>query len=47
VYNVRINVTSMSDRSLGEGLINEAKQVMARTAAAARKVESIVERQLT
>jgi formiminotetrahydrofolate cyclodeaminase len=47
VYNVRINVTSMSDRSLGEGLINEAKQVMTRTAAAARKVESIVERQLT
>ena len=47
VYNVRINVTSMSDRSLGEGLINEARQVMARTAAAARKVESIVERQLT
>jgi glutamate formiminotransferase/formiminotetrahydrofolate cyclodeaminase len=47
VYNVRINVTSLSDRSLGEGLINEAKQVMARTAAATRKVESIVERQLT
>jgi len=47
VYNVRINVTSMSDRSLGEGLINEAKQVMSRTAAAARKVEAIVERQLT
>src|SRR3954468_13026552 len=47
VYNVRINVTSMSDRSLGEGLINEAKQVMARTSAAARKVEAIVERQLT
>jgi glutamate formiminotransferase/formiminotetrahydrofolate cyclodeaminase len=47
VYNVRINVTSMSDRSLGEGLSNEAKQVMARTAAAARKVEAIVERQLT
>jgi glutamate formiminotransferase/formiminotetrahydrofolate cyclodeaminase len=47
VYNVRINVTSLSDRSRGEGLINEAKQVMARTAAAARQVESIVERQLT
>jgi glutamate formiminotransferase / formiminotetrahydrofolate cyclodeaminase len=47
VYNVRINVTSLSDRSQGEGLVNEAKQVMARTAAAARKVESIVERQLT
>lgn len=47
VYNVRINVTSLSDRSRGEGLINEAKQVMARTAAATRQVESIVERQLT
>jgi glutamate formiminotransferase/formiminotetrahydrofolate cyclodeaminase len=47
VYNVRINVTSLSDRAQGAGLINEAKQVMARTAAAARKVESIVERQLT
>ena len=47
VYNVRINVTSMSDRSLGEGLINEAKQVLARTAAAARRVEAIIDRQLT
>ena len=47
VYNVRINVTSMSDRSLGEGLLNEAKQVLARTAKATRAVESIIERQLT
>jgi glutamate formiminotransferase/formiminotetrahydrofolate cyclodeaminase len=47
VYNVRINVTSMSDRALGEGLINESKQILARTAAAGRKVEAIVERQLT
>jgi glutamate formiminotransferase/formiminotetrahydrofolate cyclodeaminase len=47
VYNIRINVTSMSNRSLGEGLVNEAKQVMSRAATAARKVESIVERQLT
>ena len=47
VYNVRINVTAMSNRSLGDGLINEAKQVMSRTSVAARKVESIVERQLT
>jgi glutamate formiminotransferase/formiminotetrahydrofolate cyclodeaminase len=47
VYNVRINVSSMSDRSLGQGLLEESKQVMARTAAAARKVEALVERQLT
>jgi glutamate formiminotransferase / formiminotetrahydrofolate cyclodeaminase len=46
VYNVRINVTSLSDRSLGEGLINEARQVMARTSAAARRVEAIIDRQL-
>ncbi|MEO5567399.1 MAG: cyclodeaminase/cyclohydrolase family protein, partial [Gemmatimonadaceae bacterium] len=47
VYNVHINVTSMSDRSLGEGLLDESKRVLARTAAAAREVESIIERQLT
>jgi glutamate formiminotransferase/formiminotetrahydrofolate cyclodeaminase len=47
VYNVRINVSSMSDKSLGQGLLEESKQVMARTAAAARKVEALVERQLT
>jgi hypothetical protein len=40
-------VTSMSDRSMGKGLINEAKQVMARTATAVRAVEAIIERQLT
>ena len=47
VYNVRINVSSMSNKSLGQGLLEESKQVMARTAAAARKVEALVERQLT
>lgn len=47
VYNVRINVTSMSDKSRGAGLLEEAKQVLARTAKAARAVEAIVERQLT
>jgi glutamate formiminotransferase/formiminotetrahydrofolate cyclodeaminase len=46
VYNVRINVSSMSDKSRGAGLLEEAKQVMARTAKAARAVEAIVERQL-
>jgi glutamate formiminotransferase/formiminotetrahydrofolate cyclodeaminase len=47
VYNVRINVTSMTDKSRGAGLLEEAKQVLARTAKAARAVEAIVERQLT
>src|SRR3954471_18964752 len=47
VYNVRINVSSMTDKSRGTGLLEEAKQVMARTSKAARAVESIVERQLT
>jgi glutamate formiminotransferase/formiminotetrahydrofolate cyclodeaminase len=47
VYNVRINVSSMTDKKLGEGLIKEAAQVLARTAKAARAVEAIVERQLT
>jgi glutamate formiminotransferase/formiminotetrahydrofolate cyclodeaminase len=46
VYNVRINITSMSDRSLGRALIEEAAQIMTRTAVAARKVEALVERQL-
>jgi glutamate formiminotransferase/formiminotetrahydrofolate cyclodeaminase len=47
VYNVRINVTSMTDKSRGAGLLEESKQVLARTAKAARAVEAIVERQLT
>src|SRR3954471_3608188 len=46
VYNIRINVTSLSDRSRGAGLLEEAKQILARTASATRKAESIVERQL-
>jgi glutamate formiminotransferase/formiminotetrahydrofolate cyclodeaminase len=46
VYNVRINVTSMTDKSRGAGLLEEAQQVVARTAKAARAVEAIVERQL-
>lgn len=46
VYNVRINVWSMTDKSRGTGLLAEAKQVLARTSKAARAVEAIVERQL-
>ena len=47
VYNVRINVSSMTNKSLGTGLLNESQQVLARAAKAARAVEAIVERQLT
>lgn len=47
VYNVRINVSSMTDKTRGAGLLEESKQVLARTSKAARAVEAIVERQLT
>ena len=47
VYNVRINVSSMTDKSRGIGLLEESKQVLGRTSKAARFVEAIVERQLT
>jgi glutamate formiminotransferase / formiminotetrahydrofolate cyclodeaminase len=43
VYNVRINVSSMSDKSRGQGLLEEGRQILARTAAAARKAEARVE----
>ena len=47
VYNVRINVSSMTDKKPGAGMLKEAQQILARTSAAARGVEAIVERQLT
>jgi glutamate formiminotransferase/formiminotetrahydrofolate cyclodeaminase len=31
VYNVRINVSSMDDKSRGAGLVSEASQLLART----------------
>lgn len=46
VYNVRINVSSMTNKSLGTGLLNESHQVLARASRSARAVEAIVERQL-
>src|SRR5207244_12618830 len=46
VYNIRINVSSMTDETAGLGLLEEAKQVLARTGKAARAVEAVVERQL-
>lgn len=46
IYNVRVNVSSMADRPSGDALLVEATQLMARTAAAAREVEQLVEKAL-
>jgi glutamate formiminotransferase/formiminotetrahydrofolate cyclodeaminase len=45
-YNVRINVTSMADRTLGAPLAEEAQALVARTAGAAATATSAVERAL-
>ena len=46
VYNVRINVASMTDKSRGQSLLDESTLVVARTAKATRAVEAMVEHQL-
>jgi glutamate formiminotransferase/formiminotetrahydrofolate cyclodeaminase len=43
-YNVRINVSSLGDRSRGEELANESKRLVARTHALAMEAIEIVER---
>jgi glutamate formiminotransferase/formiminotetrahydrofolate cyclodeaminase len=43
-YNVRINVSSLSDRSLGERLVDEAKTLVERTSRAATEAVGAVER---
>jgi len=43
VFNVQINVAALEDRSAGDGLVQEARLLVARSSAAARKVESLVE----
>ncbi len=43
VYNVRINVSSLDDRSLGAGLVEEGGQLLARTSELVRKVTDLVE----
>ena len=44
VYNVRINVASLADRARGAGLVEEAKQLLAKTGAFARQAVDAVER---
>jgi glutamate formiminotransferase/formiminotetrahydrofolate cyclodeaminase len=43
-YNVQINVASLEDRSRGEPLIREAKELVMRTAASAAKTAEMVEK---
>jgi glutamate formiminotransferase/formiminotetrahydrofolate cyclodeaminase len=45
-YNVRINVASLDDRSRGESLATEAKQLVGETAAIAAEVAATVEKAL-
>lgn len=44
VYNVRINIASLEDKSRGAKLLTEANQLLARTRAAAEEATSAVER---
>jgi formiminotetrahydrofolate cyclodeaminase len=44
VYNIRINVSSLDDRSLGAGLIAEANQILAQTRAAVEEATAAVDR---
>ena len=43
VYNVRINISSLSDRSRGAGLVAEANQLLSRTRAAVDKATAAVD----
>jgi glutamate formiminotransferase/formiminotetrahydrofolate cyclodeaminase len=44
VYNIRINVSSLDDKSRGAGLLEEANQLIAQTSARAKTVTDAVER---
>jgi glutamate formiminotransferase/formiminotetrahydrofolate cyclodeaminase len=44
VFNVRINISSLDDRSLGAGLIAESAQLLAQTRARVEQVTTLVER---
>jgi formiminotetrahydrofolate cyclodeaminase len=44
VLNVRINVASLDDKSLGAGLLEEAKQLVAQTSDRARAAMAAVEK---
>ncbi|HSQ29730.1 MAG TPA: glutamate formimidoyltransferase [Gemmatimonadaceae bacterium] len=43
VYNVRINISSMSDRSRGAGLVDEANQLLAQTRRSVERATAAVE----
>jgi formiminotetrahydrofolate cyclodeaminase len=45
-YNVRINVASLGDRSRGERLAAECRELVERTRELARRTAAIVERAL-
>ena len=44
VYNVRINISALDDRSLGAGLVEEAKQLLLQTRSRVDEVLALVER---
>jgi len=44
VYNVRINISALDDRSLGAGLVEEAKQLLSQTRSRVDDVLALVER---
>jgi glutamate formiminotransferase/formiminotetrahydrofolate cyclodeaminase len=44
VYNVRINISALDDRSLGAGLVEEASQLLAQTRTRVDEVLALVER---
>ena len=44
VFNVRINISALDDRSLGSGLAEEAGQLLARTSERVRQATALVER---
>jgi glutamate formiminotransferase/formiminotetrahydrofolate cyclodeaminase len=44
VYNVRINISSLDDRSLGDGLVAEANQILAQTRSFVEQATAAVDR---
>jgi glutamate formiminotransferase/formiminotetrahydrofolate cyclodeaminase len=44
VYNVRINIASLEDKSRGDGLVQEAKQLLAQTRASVEQATAAVDR---
>jgi formiminotetrahydrofolate cyclodeaminase len=44
VYNVRINVSSLEDKSRGKGLLDEANKILAQTHAFAEQAGAAVDK---